>query len=82
MLTDLPGVNMAFSLHAPTQELRQQIVPSAKNYPLDKILQVIDEVFFLVCNFCVLFLFGVFVVFDAKKRRVERTAFFILPKWG
>lgn len=33
---DLPGVSLALSLHAPTQELRQQIVPSARAYKLDK----------------------------------------------
>ena len=29
---ELPGVSLALSLHAPTQELRSSIVPSAKAY--------------------------------------------------
>ena len=39
---DLPGVNLALSLHAPTQQLRERIVPTAKAYPLPKLLQAID----------------------------------------
>ena len=39
---DLPGVSLALSLHAPTQELRQTIVPSAKAYKLDKLLADVD----------------------------------------
>jgi len=43
MATDLPGVSLALSLHAPTQELRQKIVPSARAYRLDKLIAAIDE---------------------------------------
>lgn len=39
---DLPGVSLALSLHAPTQELRQQIVPSARAYKLDKLIAAVD----------------------------------------
>lgn len=39
---DLPGVSLALSLHAPNQELRQQIVPSARAYKLDKLISAID----------------------------------------
>ena len=39
---DLPGVSLAFSLHAPTQELRQTIVPSASAYPLPKLMAAFD----------------------------------------
>jgi hypothetical protein len=38
---DLPGVSLALSLHAPTQELRQAIVPSAKAYKLDKLMAAV-----------------------------------------
>lgn len=38
---DLPGLSLALSLHAPTQELRQTIVPSAKAYKLDKLMAAI-----------------------------------------
>lgn len=38
MAADLPGVSLALSLHAPTQELRQRIVPSARAYPLPKLM--------------------------------------------
>lgn len=43
MMNDLPGVSLALSLHAPTQELRKTIVPSAKAYPLDKLMAAVDK---------------------------------------
>ena len=43
MMDDLPGVSLALSLHAPTQELRRTIVPSAKAYPLDKLMAAVDK---------------------------------------
>lgn len=43
MADDLPGVSLALSLHAPTQELRQKIVPSARAYKLDKLMAAVDE---------------------------------------
>ncbi len=43
MVEDLPGVSLALSLHAPTQELRKTIVPSAKSYPLDKLMAAVDK---------------------------------------
>ena len=39
---DLPGVSLAVSLHAPNQELRQTIVPSAKAYPLPRLLSALE----------------------------------------
>lgn len=41
MPDDLPGLSLALSLHAPTQQLRETIVPSAKAYKLDKLMQAI-----------------------------------------
>jgi sorting nexin-8 len=35
---DCPSVKLAFSLHAPNQTLREEIVPSAKAFPLDTIM--------------------------------------------
>lgn len=43
LANDLPGVNLALSLHAPTQDLRCQIVPTAKAYPLHKLLAALDS---------------------------------------
>ena len=43
MMDDLPGVSLALSLHAPTQELRRTLVPSAKAYPLDKLMAAVDK---------------------------------------
>jgi adenine C2-methylase RlmN of 23S rRNA A2503 and tRNA A37 len=43
MATDMPGVSLALSLHAPNQELRKQIVPSARAYPLHKLLQAVQD---------------------------------------
>lgn len=42
LVEDLPGVSLALSLHAPTQALRQTIVPSARAYKLDKLMAAID----------------------------------------
>ena len=43
MMHDLPGVSLALSLHAPTQELRKTLVPSAKAYPLDRLMAAVDK---------------------------------------
>uniref|UniRef100_K3WHM1 Radical SAM core domain-containing protein n=1 Tax=Globisporangium ultimum (strain ATCC 200006 / CBS 805.95 / DAOM BR144) TaxID=431595 RepID=K3WHM1_GLOUD len=40
---DAPLVRLALSLHAPTQEMRTEIVPTSKAYPLDKLMLAIDE---------------------------------------
>eukprot|EP00968_Pinguiococcus_pyrenoidosus_P004251 scaffold285_cov304-Pinguiococcus_pyrenoidosus.AAC.11 len=40
---DCPEVNLAVSLHAPTQELRKRIVPSAGAFPIGDLMQEIDE---------------------------------------
>jgi adenine C2-methylase RlmN of 23S rRNA A2503 and tRNA A37 len=39
---DIPQIQLALSLHAPTQELRQKIVPTAKSWPLDKLIEACD----------------------------------------
>ena len=38
MASDLPGVNLALSLHAPNQEIRLEIVPTGKAYPVEKLI--------------------------------------------
>lgn len=40
LLKDVPGVQLAISLHAPTQQLRNKIVPSSKSWSLNRIIQV------------------------------------------
>jgi len=35
---DLPNVQLALSLHAPTQEMRARIVPAARAFKLDKVM--------------------------------------------
>ncbi|KAL5713639.1 hypothetical protein ACHQM5_015695 [Ranunculus cassubicifolius] len=35
---DLPNVNLAVSLHAPVQEIRCQIMPAARAFPLEKLM--------------------------------------------
>ena len=42
LVDDLPGVSLAVSLHAPNQELRQSIVPSARAYPLPKLMAALE----------------------------------------
>jgi 23S rRNA (adenine2503-C2)-methyltransferase len=37
------GVNLALSLHAPSQEIRQKIIPYARSYPLLQIMEAVDE---------------------------------------
>ena len=39
---DLPGVSLALSLHAPNQELRRLIVPSAQAFKLHKLMAAVD----------------------------------------
>ena len=36
-------INLALSLHAPSDELRQQIMPIAKAYPFDKLIPALQE---------------------------------------
>ena len=40
---DLPEVNLALSLHAPNQSKRESIVPAAKMYPIDDMIEALDE---------------------------------------
>jgi|GEM_PF-61331 len=40
---DAPGVSLALSLHAPNQELRQKIIPTAGAYPLEKLMSALTE---------------------------------------
>lgn len=39
---ELPHVNLALSLHAPNQEVRSLIVPAARAYHIDKLIEAID----------------------------------------
>ncbi|KAF0714050.1 Aste57867_4064 [Aphanomyces stellatus] len=40
---DAPLIRLALSLHAPTQDIRVKIVPTAKAYPLEKLMAAIDD---------------------------------------
>lgn len=40
---EFPRVSFALSLHAPTQALRERIVPSAKAYKLDRLLHAVRD---------------------------------------
>jgi adenine C2-methylase RlmN of 23S rRNA A2503 and tRNA A37 len=40
---ELPEVNLALSLHAPNQEARIAIVPTAKMYPIQDMIDALDE---------------------------------------
>ena len=42
LATDLPRVSLALSLHAPSQPLRARIVPSARAYPLDRLMAAVE----------------------------------------
>ena len=39
---DIPEVNLALSLHAPNQRLRSKIVPTAKQYSIEDIIDALD----------------------------------------
>ena len=39
---DLPQVNLALSLHAPTQEMREKIVPAARGTPIESLIEAVD----------------------------------------
>jgi len=43
LMDELPKIKLAVSLHAPTQELREQIVPIAKTFKMDALMEVVDE---------------------------------------
>jgi adenine C2-methylase RlmN of 23S rRNA A2503 and tRNA A37 len=43
LTTDLPEVSLALSLHAPNQELRASIVPTATRYPIDQLIDAVDN---------------------------------------
>ena len=43
MMKDIPDVCLALSLHAPTQDLRIKIVPTAKAWPVERILEAADD---------------------------------------
>lgn len=40
---DLPEVSLALSLHAPNQAMRSAIVPTAKHFPIEKLIDALDE---------------------------------------
>ena len=40
---DQPQINLAISLHAPTDEIRNKIMPISKSYPLKVLLSAIDK---------------------------------------
>ncbi|PON90556.1 Ribosomal RNA large subunit methyltransferase [Trema orientale] len=41
--SDLPGLNLAVSLHAPVQDIRCQIMPAARAFPLVKLMDALQE---------------------------------------
>ena len=43
LIKDQIDVKLAISRHAPNQELRNQIMPIGKSYPLDKLMTTIDQ---------------------------------------
>ncbi|MGR9117310.1 MAG: 23S rRNA (adenine(2503)-C(2))-methyltransferase RlmN [Gammaproteobacteria bacterium] len=41
---EIPGVNLALSLHSPFEEKRNELIPINKKYPLDEVLIYVDEI--------------------------------------
>lgn len=40
--SDLPNLNLAVSLHAPVQDIRCQIMPAARAFPLEKLMDALQ----------------------------------------
>uniref|UniRef100_A0A3Q7ES05 Radical SAM core domain-containing protein n=2 Tax=Solanum lycopersicum TaxID=4081 RepID=A0A3Q7ES05_SOLLC len=40
---DIPNLNLAVSLHAPVQDIRCQIMPAARAFPLEKLMNALQE---------------------------------------
>ncbi len=43
MAEDMPQINLAISLHAPNDELRQKLMPIAKKYPLTAVMAAAED---------------------------------------
>ncbi len=43
-IDEMPGVNLALSLHSPIKEKRDELIPINKNYPLQDVLAYIDKI--------------------------------------
>lgn len=43
LMEDCPSVNLALSLHAPNQRIREQIVPTAKSWPMAELMKAVDH---------------------------------------
>ena len=41
---EIPGVNLALSLHSPFEEKRNELIPINKKYPLDEVLEYIEKI--------------------------------------
>ena len=41
---EIPGVNLALSLHSPYAEKRNELIPINKKYPLEEVLSYIDDI--------------------------------------
>lgn len=41
---EMPGVNLALSLHSPMKEKRDELIPINRNYPLEDVLAYIDTI--------------------------------------
>ena len=44
LLKEFPRINIALSLHAPTNEKRNQIIPLNQTYPIESILEELDKI--------------------------------------
>lgn len=40
---DIPNLNLAVSLHAPVQDIRCRIMPAARAFPLDRLMNTLRE---------------------------------------
>jgi 23S rRNA (adenine2503-C2)-methyltransferase len=41
---EIPGVNLALSLHSPIDEIRNELIPINRKYPLKEVLEYIDDI--------------------------------------
>ncbi|KAM6540875.1 hypothetical protein CsatB_005322 [Cannabis sativa] len=82
LYSDLPGLNLAVSLHAPVQDIRCQIMPAARAFPLVKLmdsLQQYQKIRFVGPHFSVK-IFAIYFVFVEIVSHFGLPALFIFSK--
>jgi 23S rRNA (adenine2503-C2)-methyltransferase len=78
---EVPGVNLALSLHSPIKEKRDELIPINKNYPLQEVMSVIRQIPLRKKQF-VIFEYLLIDEFNDKEEDAHATAELILNTGG